>query len=267
MCLSEDGIVKLIKQTIDENLILLYFQPIYNVNKNSFTSAEVLSRILDKNGDIVSPSIFIPIAESNGLICEFGYSVIDSTCKFIKRINNSVLNFCINISPLQLLEKDFYIKVESIIKNNGISAEQLIFEITESVKYELNDCLINNVNMLKNIGISFSLDDMGKGSSDLFKLSVLPLKSIKIDKMYIDDIESNVSLQILVKNMILYANSKNMYVVVEGIETLGQKTILDRLKCHYLQGFYFSKPLPENVFKQLVCQTKILLKFPVKSII
>jgi len=264
MCFTEDEIIKLIKESIEDNLILLYFQPIYNVEKNGFTCAEVLSRILDKKGEIISPSIFIPVAESNGLICGFGYSILEKTCRFINKTLCEI-NFSINISPIQLLECDFADKVINIINKYGISPSQITLEITESVEYELTECIINNINKLAKFGVSFSLDDMGKGSSDLFKVSILPLNAIKIDKMYIENIESNISLQILIKNIILYANSKNMYVVAEGVETIGQKIMLESLKCHYLQGYYFSKPLPESFFIQLLCQRKIKLKFPVKS--
>jgi EAL domain-containing protein (putative c-di-GMP-specific phosphodiesterase class I) len=265
MCITEEEVVKLVKKAIEEKSILLYFQPIYNVGKSCFTSAEILSRIVDEKGDIVSPALFIPIAESKGLICDFGFSIFESSCKFIKTLGNSDLNFSINISPLQLLEKDFADRIIKIITNNEVSPEQITMEITESVTYELTDTLISNVFRLEKYGFKFSLDDMGKGASDLFKASRLPLKTLKIDKMYIENIESNNSLQILVKNMILYANSKSMSVVAEGVENVGQKNILESLKCHYLQGFYFSKPLPDNIFIQLICQRKIMLKFPVLS--
>ena len=265
MQMTEDEIEKLIINSIDEDKILLYFQPIYNVVKSRFTNAEILSRIVDNNGDIVSPALFIPIAEKKGLIYDFGYSVLAKTCDFIRKTGRKDLNFSINISPLQIMKCDFAEKAISIINVYEIQPNQLTFEITESVNYELTDCFLNNVNKLEEYGIEFSLDDMGKGSSDLFKATQLPLSSIKIDRMYIENIDTNMSLQLLVKNMILYANSKKMYVVAEGIETLGQKLILESLKCHYLQGFYFSKPLPENIFIQLMCQRKIKLKFPVNS--
>lgn len=247
--MDSDTLQKLIDKAIKQDRFLLYFQPIFDTEKNRYSKAEVLLRMLDDDGNIVMPGQFIPVAENNGQIIEIGYIVIEKLCQRISAFDSlSQILFSVNISPLQLRQSDFYEKVKAIFSKYEVAHERIVLEITESVSYGYCSTVKDNINNLHSDGFALSLDDLGQGSSDLLKVFLLPIDYLKIDKRYIDAICTDQSIQTLIKRIIRFSFKQKITIVAEGVETLGQFNILKEYKCPLIQGFFFSKPLCENDF-------------------
>ena len=197
----------------------------------------------------VSPDQFIDVAEKTGLIIEIGDFVMKQACKDIvlfNRLNQSQVGVAINISPLQLLHKDFESKAKDILNSNELNNHLVIFEITENVVIEDTDRVKNILTNLSAEGFGVSLDDFGTGYCSLRYVNELPISEIKIDRQFIRDINDDNYLDSLANTIIAMGHSNQLNVVAEGVETKRQAELLNQMGCQVLQGYYFDKPLTFN---------------------
>lgn len=237
---------------INNNELCIYYQPqIYmgdgeNVQVKGY---EALVRWNKPGQGIISPLKFIKVAEESGLIVKMGEFVMKGACKFIKQLNeskNTDYSISVNVSVIQYLQSDFIDTVLGILYETKLSPNNLILEITESILMEANISIIDKLNILVEKGIKISVDDFGTGYSSLAYLKNLPIQEIKIDKLFIDDISSSSSDKCIVDSIIHIAHNLGMTVVAEGAEKIEQIMYLKEHKCDMIQGYYYSKPLPQN---------------------
>lgn len=244
----------IINRGIAENNFEMYYQPIYSTKAHKFVSAEALIRLKDSIYGFVSPALFIPAAEESGAIHEIGDFVIEDVCRFIGGHNFEELGLEyieLNLSVAQCIESNLYEKIDECMKRYGVRPEQINLEITEtSVDYdpETTDA---NIKKLHDAGLSFSLDDYGTGYSNIARVVSLPLDIVKLDKTLVDEMDTTM-MWIVIKNTVSMLKRMNKKILVEGIE---EKRALDRfteIGCDYIQGYYFSKPLPAADFLKFI---------------
>ena len=232
----------------ERNELELYYQPIYDKNKN-IKKAEALLRWNSKELGFISPIQFIEYAEENRAIVPIGYWVIEDTCKFIKD-NNISIDISINVSPVQLMEVDFATKAIFIIDKYGINHNQICFEVTESVLLESNEIVLNNLNSLRKENIKLALDDFGTGYASFNYLRNHQLDILKIDKVFLDN-ASECDFEIInnIKNI---SRALDMRVVIEGVETEEQFEKLREMECDLFQGYYLARPMRRDDFILLI---------------
>ena len=246
----EAHIEDIIDKAIKDGNVKMYYQPIYDVHTGTFHSAEALARIIDPEYGLISPGIFIPAAEAQGLIIPLGDVVMEEVFRFISQNDLEALGLSyieINLSVAQCMENNLPEKVKALQEKYKIHPEQVNLEITETVFENISEIMMENVKELTRMGYSFALDDYGIGYSSIQRVNHLPLQLIKIDKSMLDEADHENGRIILESTVKMMQNiGKNL--VVEGAETFEMVETLKRMSTDYIQGFYFSKPLPEEDF-------------------
>jgi diguanylate cyclase (GGDEF)-like protein len=248
-----------LKRALRNGELELYYQPKFNLEQNTYDGFEALIRWNHEKLGFIPPLEFIKIAEESTLILDLGIWILEKSCRFIQDYNQkNHTSYCIavNVSPLQLLNEGFEDKVLDIIEETGLHPDYLELEITESVLINSLDFATQKLNFLKNKGISIALDDFGTGYSSLTYLKTLPITTVKLDKTFVDDIATNPLAFKIVDNVIQIARNIGLNIVVEGIETAEQLSALKRLGCHKIQGYYFSKPVPESELTKVLKRKK-----------
>lgn len=235
-----------IREAMKHNTFLLYYQPYFDIRTHRIKGCEALLR-WDQNSNLdMNPQELVQSIEEMGLMIEFGLWIIQEACLFAKALNESLIEplpVSINISALQLMQNDFAEKVLFILEENNVDLRYIILEMTESV---LMNSIEKGSSMIKKLhknGIGISLDDFGTGYSSLKYFKELPVSILKIDKSFIDHIETNVYDEQLVDTMIQLAHNKNIQVIAEGVESAVQLDRLRNLCCDLVQGYLFSKPI------------------------
>ena len=207
-------------------------------------------RLNDSKYGFVSPGLFIPAAESRGLILPIGDFVLEDVYRFIAEHDLERLGIQyieVNLSVVQCMQKDLPRKIKSLEVKYGVPPEKLNFEVTETTYDTVGGVIDGNLKKLSNMGYSFSLDDYGTGYSNMQRVSKLPLKMIKIDKSLVDDMATPDGMSIM-RNTIHMMKDIRKELVVEGVETEEAFHELKDMGCDFIQGFYFSKPLSEDEF-------------------
>lgn len=228
----------------------VYYQPIYSIGTDSFISAEALLRLHHDKYGFISPDLFIPAAEKSGAIHKIGELVLEKVCSFIASREFSELGLEyieINLSVAQCMQADLADKILQIMKRYGVSPDKINLEITETAASYSQNIMMENLEKLTRAGIEFSLDDYGTGYSNIKSVASLPIKIVKLDKTFVDS-ENNPRMWIVLKNTIKMLKNMNMHIVVEGIETESLVKKFTDLNCEYIQGYYYSRPIPESDF-------------------
>ena len=243
------NIEKHLRAALINNEFELYYQPQWDIAENKVSGLEALIRWKNPELGYVSPLKFINIAEDTHMIIPIGEWVLKSACMYLKglhRQGHEELSVSVNISIVQLLQDDFVCKVNEALDYAGLNPEYLELEITESVLMESCDALVGKLKLLKDRGIKIALDDFGKGYSSLNYLKQLPISTLKIDKSFIDTIESDKKHKSLTDLIVKLGRTMGLSVVAEGVETKEQLDYLTKHKCDKVQGYLFSKPVPEE---------------------
>ena len=253
---SEKEIEKAVKLAIDRDELMVYYQPIFSVEKNIYNSAEALVRLNDEKLGWISPEVFIPIAEKNGLIISLGDQILRSVCKFIcdNKLSESSIEYIeVNISPVQLQQPEYYKTVIGILEEYGVKPSQINIEITETANMVGSSDIVNdNIKKIVDYGITLSLDDYGSGYSNLDYINHMPFHIIKIDKYIVWDAFENIKAGITLEYTIRMLNALQYMIVAEGVETREQKDHLAKIGCHYMQGWYYSKAVAANEFMEVI---------------
>ncbi|GAB6168116.1 hypothetical protein JCM1393_05760 [Clostridium carnis] len=232
-----------LRSALKNNEFELYYQPVMD-SKGNVCKLESLIRWKSKNYGTLSPLDFIKYAEETGDIIFIGYWVIQEVCIKYREICNNYkkgLQISINISPIQLMEKNFASNIEMIIKKYEIDFNLICLEVTELAFLENNYIVIDNLEKIRNLGIHTALDDFGSGYASFSYLKRFKFNILKIDKLFIDK-ATNEDYKII-KSIKEIADVLNMKVIIEGVETLEQYNALKEINCDFFQGYYFAKPL------------------------
>jgi len=225
--------------------------------------AEVLIRWNHPTRGLVSPAEFIPLAEETGDILAIGQWVLDGACAQLMKwqSNHQTRDFAlaVNVSAKQFRQTNFVNQVQATLQRHSLNPRLLKLELTESLLLEDIEKTIATMNALKEIGIQFSLDDFGTGYSSLQYLKRLPLDQLKIDQSFVRDIASDSSDKAIVRTVIVMAQSLNLNVIAEGVETKEQLAFLMNNSCYHFQGYLFGKPMPIEQFEELLKTHSITL--------
>lgn len=244
-----------LRHALKNNELVIHYQ--VQVNEDGLPiGAEALLRWDNPTLGKVSPGEFIPVAEDTGLIVPIGEWVLQTACKQIKLWENNFktnyFELSVNISNRQFREEGFINIVRTIIEKNKINPSKLKLEITESLIMDDVEFTIQIINELKAIGIRFSMDDFGTGYSSLSNLKRIPLDQIKIDQSFVRDISTSNQDRSIVRTIIAMANSLELEIIAEGVETEEQRKLLINKGCCNFQGYLFSKPVPIEEFDALL---------------
>ncbi len=247
----ENNMRQAVSTGIDE--FVVFYQPVVNVNTQMCTSCEALVRWDSKSLGFMGPGEFIPLAEYLGLITSIGDYVLEEACRRCKLWNdNGHPDFYINVnlSVVQLLQKNVVENIKRILDKTGVNPKNIVLEITES--FAINDMqrVMDIITGLKKLGPRIALDDFGTGYSSLNYIKQLPLDIIKVDKTFIDDIIEDDYAQAFVKLIVDLSKTIGTKIVVEGVEHKEQFELLKSLGVDYIQGYYFGKPVPANIFEE-----------------
>ncbi|MFB9987161.1 putative bifunctional diguanylate cyclase/phosphodiesterase [Bacillus benzoevorans] len=243
-----------LRNAIENNELYLYYQPQIDLSSNQIVGMEALLRWDHSELGKISPDEFIPIAEETGLIIPIGKWVLKSACQQINAFveaGYSPRTVSVNVSPYQFKDPNFLEDVKQIIKETGMQPELLDIEVTESLMHDIKESRVI-IDELKKIGVHISIDDFGTGYSSLSILTSLPIDRIKIDRMFINEMTTNLNTSTLVKTIIEMSKNLNTLAVAEGIETEEQALQLKRLNCHIGQGYFYYPPISVMEMEKLL---------------
>lgn len=242
--------------------IEVYYQPIYSNEDSSFTAAEALVRLRDEDDNLIYPTSFVLEMEKDGRLVELGKIVFEKVCKFISENDMEKLGLHyieVNLSAIQCMQEDLAISYINIMKKYKIDSKYINLEITETAKSTRKN-LLRNMEILKNYGVSFSLDDFGTGNSNLNYIVEMPIDIVKFDKDMVDSyFEDKIALYVMNStiNMIKGLGHK---IVFEGIEELDQLNQIKIMNVDYVQGYYYSKPIDKEAFIRFIIKNNIETK-------
>ncbi len=240
----------IIERALENDSFQVYYQPIYSITQGRFISAEALIRLFDSEHGYISPEPMITAAEKSGAIHKIGAIVFEKVCQFIasddfKKLGLDYIE--VNLSVAQIMNSDLPDVILSTMKEYGVSPDKINLEITETAAAYAQDVMTENLDKLTKAGLSFSLDDYGTGYSNMKRVIQLPLKIIKLDKSFVDE-NNNPKMWIFLENTVKMLKAMKMEIVVEGVETQEMLDAFSDLKCDFIQGYFFSKPIPKNDF-------------------
>lgn len=244
----KEQIFKILKRelTLESKQFNIHYQPIFSVKENRFVYMEALARLGGTEIGNISPAEFVPVAESRGLIERLGNVAFEKICKFIAD-NRSVVNaVSINFSVYQMTNPSLVDNVLNTITRFGLNPSNIIMEITESIFIDNYDLVAHNMQQLANAGIKFYLDDFGNGYSNLANVVELPFSTVKMDRTLVLAMENSQKNSMLFTNLVSTFKGANLNVLVEGIENDSQNAKVLAAGVDYIQGFLYSRPLPEE---------------------
>jgi diguanylate cyclase (GGDEF)-like protein/PAS domain S-box-containing protein len=244
-----------LRRAIENNEFLLYFQPKLDFASGTVCGAEALIRWQPPGVAMISPISFIPVAEETGQIEEIGRWVLEDACRkaneLSKRMGKS-LPVAVNVSPRQFRQVDLVNTVESVLNRSGLDPQYLELEITESSLIHDTHNFIKTLHDLKSLGVKLAIDDFGTGYSSMAYLKDFPVDRLKIDKVFVANLETESANTAILKAIIALGHSLGLRVVAEGVETSYQREFLKDIGCDELQGYIFSKPLPFEGFLEIL---------------
>lgn len=232
---------------------VVYYQPKYSSTEKKITGAEALIR-WKKEGKIVPPGMFIPVAEENGFITKLDEYVFEEVCKEQKRLLESGIEpvpVSVNVSQKHLYFNNFVERYTNILESVGIDGKYVQIELTESAMYENRSSILKIINELKKKNFKILMDDFGTGYSSLMMLKSIPIDVMKLDKTFVDDYNQEKG-EMIIRCVVNLAKEMNIAITAEGVETEEQYEFLKELKCDDIQGYYFAKPMPEEEYESLL---------------
>jgi diguanylate cyclase (GGDEF)-like protein/PAS domain S-box-containing protein len=250
-----------LRRAIDNEEFVLFFQPKVHIGTGRISGAEALIRWKRPGHGMVSPALFIPILEETGLIVRVGTWVLHEACRKISqwgKSNTGAVHLSVNVSGIQFFVGGLEEEVLKAIKEHDIAPELLELELTESSLMSNAEETISVLQNLKALGIQISIDDFGTGYSSLAYLKRFPIDKLKIDIAFVREVTSNPDDAAIVLAIINMAHSMKLAVIAEGVEKEAQLAYLRRHGCDEMQGYYFSRPVPEDEFELMLREGKYL---------
>jgi len=244
-----------ILQGIKAGEFSLCYQPLFDPDGKKLVSIEALARWQHPTLGLVGPDKFIPVAEENGAILALGDLILElalHNCQYWRNNGFPHVSITVNVSARQLKDRQFSERVARQLQMVGLPPDTLCCELTESVLMEHSNENTEQLFRLKELGVKLAIDNFGAGYSSLVHLKHLPVDMIKIDRSFIDDLESNTDDKAIVSAIVAMANSLHLEIVAVGVETVQQHQILQDLGCNLMQGYYFGKPMDRDQFEQFL---------------
>ena len=244
-----------IADALAQDRVEVFFQPIYSAAENRFTCAEALVRIRKTDGSLLPPGMFIPIAENNGQILELGERVFEKVCHFLKEsdaIRCGIKYIELNLSVVQCEREDLAEHLIAITERYQVDPRYINLEITETASISAKNILLDNMRQLIDYGFTFSLDDFGKGESNLMYVVDMPVSFVKLDYELSKAYFHSEKAKHVVRGVIEMAHGMDLKLVAEGIETAEENAGMIREGIDYIQGFYYSRPIPEQDFLEFL---------------
>jgi len=244
-----------LRKAVAARQFVLHYQPKIELANDAICGFEALIRWQDPETGLVPPGAFIPMLEETGLILEVGLWALGQALADHREWTargSAVPRIAVNVSAIQLQQRDFTDLVTNVAQQDGNAAEALELEITESLLMKDVESSIRKLSILRELGIHIALDDFGTGYSSLGCIARLPISSVKIDRSFISGVARSAQDMAIVTTIIALARSLNLRVVAEGVETADQSKLLKLLRCDEAQGFLFSKPLAAAEIEQLL---------------
>ena len=232
---------------LDRKEFYLHYQPQYRADDKKMIGLEALLRWNSRELGFVGPDAFIPIAERTGLIFSLGNWVLRQACMDFMRVKDRFPDdvcVSVNISPIQFINTNFVRDLKEILDETGMIASSLILEMTETALLSESEQMTRLFREVRSMGVQFALDDFGKGYSSLHYLLHMPFDMLKIDRSFITDLVTESANRLLISAVIQFSQNSGLKVVAEGVETEEQLALLKELKCDYIQGYLWGKPMP-----------------------
>ncbi len=244
-----------LRQAIEDEDFILYFQPQINAETNQIIGMETLVRWKHSSMGFIPPDKFIPIAEDTGLIIPLGTWILKKCMQQMVEWYKEGLNpgiLAINFSMLQLQKHDFISMLEKMLDETMCKPQWLEVEVTESQMMKNPEQTILTLQKISRLGIEIAIDDFGTGYSSLSYLKRLPITGLKIDRSFINDIPEDEEDKAIVQAIIALAKSLKLYVIAEGVETEEQKEFLVKNGCNYIQGYLYSEPISADEMEKIL---------------
>jgi diguanylate cyclase (GGDEF)-like protein/PAS domain S-box-containing protein len=244
-----------LRKALQRNELEVYYQPKLDVSSNKINSCEALVRWNHPQKGLISPAEFVNIAEESGLISELGAYVLETACTQVKSWQDQGLgdiSVAVNLSPRQIRDQHLKDVIQGVLASSGFSPAHLELELTESVIIEDKRAGLSCLNELKTLGLKISIDDFGTGYSSLSYLKEIPADTLKIDRAFVEGLESSQAQLAIVKAILVLGQSLNLKIVAEGVENEAQLAILSEHACDYIQGYLVSKPLNTSDMEALL---------------
>jgi diguanylate cyclase (GGDEF)-like protein/PAS domain S-box-containing protein len=253
-----------LRQAIHRQEFVLFFQPIIDLGAQRLSGAEALIRWRHPSRGLVPPDSFIPLAEKTGLIVDIGLFVLDAACQQLQTWQNQGQDYTLslNVSGRQIPDGLSPAKLQEVVQHYGISPTRLALEITEGVMLHDIDKSLQWLSAVHKMGFRVYLDDFGTGYSSLSYLKLFPVNTLKVDKSFVQDMQDDSNEYTLVGAIIAMGRSLGLDIVAEGVELHSHLMALQRMGCHYAQGYYFSPPVPAEEFSAAAARVAALLAQP-----
>ena len=244
-----------IRSALDEDRLEVFYQPIFSTERNCYVSCEALARIRRADGSLISPGEFIPVAEDTGLIIRIGDRVLEKVCSLLsnrKEVSETLDYIEVNLSVAQFKQADLFDKFVEITSRYGVDPAKINLEITETASIDAKNTLLDTMKLFLEHGVSFSLDDFGKGQSNLMYVVEMPVSIIKLDMDMIKAYFVENKAKHVVATTVKMAHDLGLHVVAEGIESEHELESMRSEHIDFIQGYYFSRPVPSEEFVSLI---------------
>ena len=256
--IRQQRIVDCMEEALEQEQFLVYYQPKHDTKTGKITGAEALIRWIHPEYGFMSPGDFIPIFEKNGFISKVDFYVWKKTCQNIQRwkeMGLPIVPVSVNASRKDFLNMDLPKALKEVSEEYDVEPRYLHTEVTESIYADNEDEILAAVKQLQAMGIQIEMDDFGSGYSNLNMLAYIPVDIMKLDMKFMGNLESEKN-RLVVECCIELAHKLKLKTVAEGVETESQLNVLKELDCDYIQGYYFSKPLPQKDFEEYLKKYK-----------
>lgn len=253
----------MLQRALTEHEFTVVYQPKVSLTEKKIIGCEALLRWHPKDSDPIGPGIFIPIAEESGLVVEIGEWVLNEACRQVKEWHQQGLDNCsvsVNVSTRQLRLDGFSRQVQNAFKLHDITPSMIELEITETGALEDQRRIISELEKIHDMGVKISIDDFGVGNASLDYLRKLPLDALKIDRSFVVDIGKNTQDEEIIRVMLAVAQTMDLDVVAEGVESVEQLRFFAENKCDLIQGYYFSRPVAVEKMTKLLQQAECVFE-------
>jgi len=249
-----------LRRAIISDQLFLTFQPKVNLSKGPVTGVEVLLRWQHPEHGIILPDQFIPVAERTGLIIPLTLWVLQQSllqCRIWNKMGLDI-GVAVNLTMWNLEAPELPDQIEALLRDTGVSPENLELEITETSIMSDPQRVIRTLHQIRQLGVQFAIDDFGTGYSSFAYLTKLPVSCIKIDKSFVQNIETDRENSVIVKSIVDLGHNLGMKVVAEGVETVTAKKMLTAFQCDDGQGYHFCRPIPADAMTKFLLQTPVI---------